>query len=161
ARGDRGGDRRQVEVESRRVEQHAHGGRALRHDQRLVEEPGRGKEDDHVARSGQRGQADGEGGERAIGQKNVLRVERAPVPLLQRGGDDLPRARLVVLVGEPVLVLWDEPSLERRDDGGEGRLVRIAEDEVAGCLVVRVAPRISGVPQEGEEGFVGRLDGGV
>lgn len=82
-----------------------------------------------------------EGGEGAVGDSNVLGLERQAELLAKRLGDYRAGLLLIRLVGEPVLVLGHGMRPERLDQPRERPLLRVAEGEVADAqLLVAAGP---------------------
>jgi hypothetical protein len=102
ARCDRAGDRVDVEVERLRVEQGGNRSEVHGVQHRVVAEPSGDRDDHFVARVGQQREGERDGPERALGHRDVVRLERQAQLCLQPCGHRLLGSALTGLVRVPV-----------------------------------------------------------
>ena len=98
--------------------------------ERFVGKPGRQAVDDLVAGISDGLHPDGEGGEPAGGEQDVVRLEGEAGQLPERCGGGLLCRGLVLLVGEPALVLRRDGRPQGRDIRLGRHLARVTEGEV-------------------------------
>ena len=88
-----------------------------------------------------------EGGKGAVGDGDVLGLERQAELSSERLGDHRAGLLLIGLIGEPILVLGHGVRPERLDQPRERPLLRVAEGEIADAgLLVATGP--SGLGKE-------------